>query len=517
MVAPLLVLLAGAVVYLNSFAVPFLLDDYRFLSDPAALAPAGSWWALWRGTTRPLARLSFALNHAVGGPHVWGYHLVNVLIHLGAALVLFGIVRRTLLTAPLRARYGQASGGLALATALLWIVHPLHTQSVTYLSQRAESLMGLCYLLVLYALIRGHRAPHPRRWAAASLLACAFGMMSKPVMATAPLLVLLYDRVFLSGSFRAALRARPRYYLGLALTWVIPAVLLSAPNDSTTSAGLALMEATETTPLAYAMTQPGVVLHYLRLLLWPHPLCFDYGWPLARGVRDVAFPAIVIGGLLLAVLWALRRRPPLGFVGAWFFVILAPTSSVIPLADPAFEHRMYLPLAAPVVLAVLAGYHAAAALIPSGGCLRRRAAAGLLAALVLGLGGLTLARNHQYRSELSIWSDTVAQRPMNARAHNNLGRALAKQGALDQSIPHFAEALRLKPDYADAYYNMGLAFAKTGRLNEAIAHFSEALRLNPRDGWARGNLELARDRQRQADQALRVVEADHEQPWQRPR
>ena len=134
-----------------------------------------------------------------------GFHAVNLLIHLLAALVLFGVVRRTLLTSSLKEQFGGAASGLAMAVALIWAVHPLLTESVTYLTQRTESLMGLFFLLTLYCAIRGASSGHPWRWYAVAIAACALGMGAKEVMATAPIVVLLYDRCFLSGSFREAL------------------------------------------------------------------------------------------------------------------------------------------------------------------------------------------------------------------------------------------------------------------------------------------------------------------------
>jgi hypothetical protein len=349
-------------------------------------------------------------------------------------------------------------------------------------------------------------------------------MATKPVMVTAPLAIVLYDRVFLSGSFRRAWQQRSRVYLGLAATWGILGILLSRPNDSTTSAGFGV---SGISPLSYALAQPGVLLHYLRLVVWPHPLVLDYAWPPPRSAADVVPAAIVIAGLLAATLWALRpldsgstrpsaslaiardvapnesrgrpersrgttqwslwlargapHRPPLGFLGAWWFLILAPTSSLIPIADRAFEHRLYLPLAAVAALVVCAGYR----LLRT----RRGLAMGLAVALVGVLGAATMRRNHDYRSEIAIWTDTVVKRPKNPRAHYNLGKALATQGAYHQAIARFAEALRLQPSDADAHYNLGLAYAKLGQDDAAIAHYEEALRLNPTDAEARHNLD----------------------------
>jgi tetratricopeptide (TPR) repeat protein len=210
---------------------------------------------------------------------------------------------------------------------------------------------------------------------------------------------------------------------------------------------------------------------YLELSVWPHPLVVDYGRALVRNALEVWLQALLLILLVAGAMLSLWRRPALGFAGAWFFAILAPSSSVVPLATQTLaEHRMYLPLAAVVTLAVV-GIHAVC----------RRQGWVVFAALALGLGMLTARRNEDYRSELAIWSDTVAKQPNNERAHNGLGLAWSKMpGRLNDAIAQYEEALRLQPDYAGAHNNLGNAWSKMpGRLNDAIAQLEEALRLQP--------------------------------------
>ncbi|HSY54782.1 MAG TPA: hypothetical protein VK785_10065, partial [Opitutaceae bacterium] len=186
-----------------------------------------------------MLNFTFALNYALGDLNVRGYHWFNLLIHTLAGLTLFGIVRRTLLRQgyggqalvrpALSGRFGADAVPLALAVAVIWVVHPIQTEAVTYVSQRAESLMGLFYLLTVYCFIRGASATGERRdsqvirplssclWLLASVLSCFLGTLSKETIVTAPVMVLLYDRTFVAGSFREAWRLRWRYYSGLAL------------------------------------------------------------------------------------------------------------------------------------------------------------------------------------------------------------------------------------------------------------------------------------------------------------
>ena len=432
--------------------------------------------------SRPVVNLSFALDYAVGGLNTLPYHVTNLAIHLLAGLALFGVVRRTLLLPRLRDRFGRASAALALAVALLWAVHPLQTESVTYITQRYESMMGLFYLVAIYGVIRCGDSTHPYCWGAVTVAATLLALGSKEVAVSLPIMILLFDRVLLSGSFAEIWRRRWGMYLALLAVWAAFAVLQLRAGPRPW-AGYAL-------PLSwfeYACSQPGVILHYLRLVFWPHPLVLDYGWPPARTVGDILPGAMVVAGLLAATGYAFWRWPAWGLLGAWFFLILAPTSSVMPLADLAFEHRMYLPLAAVAAAVVLGVYAACEALALSA---RRRATVlgCLLGSVGLALAILTWQRNNDYRDVLLLWQDVVAQRPNNPRAHNNLGIALADRGQVDEAIAHYRKALEIKPDYAEAHNNLGIALAGRGQVDEAIAHYRKALEIKPDYAEAHYNL-----------------------------
>ncbi|HXJ82351.1 MAG TPA: tetratricopeptide repeat protein [Candidatus Methylomirabilis sp.] len=501
---------AGFAVYATSFQGAFFFDDHTAIRDnrdigqlwpPWAWQPRGESAVAWR----PIAGLSLAINYALGGTRVWGYHAFNVIVHVLAGLVLFGVVRRTLAGPTLRDRYGNQAPWLAMAISLVWLVHPLQTESVTYVVQRTELLMGLFFLLTLYGVIRGHDSPRAGAWYIGAILACALGMGSKEVMVTAPLVVLAYDRVFLSGSFRELFRSRAVVYAGLATTWLPFLYRLLREGDlRSESAGFGLGSVT---PWDYARTQVGVIVHYLRLSLWPHPLVVDYyDWPVAKSLRDVAPDAVIILTLLGATVWALRRQPALGFLGVWFFLILAPTSSVLVLlGEFAAERRMYLPLAAVVTLVVICAYEAIERLSarlavrsPSA----KAAEAILLVTAVLALGYATVRRNEDYRSEASILLDLVSKRPDNARAHSNVGAALFRQRRLAEALHHFSEAVRLKPDYPQARNNLGAVLLEQGRLAEASAQFAEALRLKPDYADAHANMGAVLQRSGHTEEAI---------------
>jgi tetratricopeptide (TPR) repeat protein len=520
-----IILLAALAAYHNSFSGSFMMDDQFAITDNPTIRQLGtSLFPPGTCTTggRPLINLTFALNYALGGMQVWGYHAFNLFIHMLAGLTLFGIVRRTLLRPALaglrRARPAAPNSNqapifadatpLALAVAVIWVVHPLQTEAVTYISQRAESLMGLFYLLTLYCFIRsvdetGQRPeargektedttsasgaqlstpcpPTPwrrrigsRLWCAASVLACLLGVMSKEIIVTAPAMVFLYDRTFVAGSFRKAWRQRWRYYLGLAGTWLLLARLMIGLGQRGVGfdSGLGPW-------WRYALNSCRTVVLYCKLTCWPHPLIFDYGLDVIEHVTEAVPYVLAVVALLTAVVMALRYQPILGFAGAWFFTIIAPTTSVVPVF-PVGEHRLYLSLAAAVALGVL-GLHR---LVGRRGLI-------VCAATAAGLGWLSVQRNEDYRSELAIWSDSVAKCPDNWHAHNNLGNVLlAIPGRVPDAIAEYQTALRLKPDWAEAHYNLAMILSRTpGYLSEAIAEYKTAIRIKPKLTQAHYNL-----------------------------
>lgn len=495
----------GVLVYLNSFKGQFLFDDRVFLDDPFFHR---FWPPCQTMMSRPVVGLSLALNYAISEINTWSYHAFNLTTHVLASLALFGIVRRTLLTDKLKQRFGQASTGLALSVALLWMVHPIQTESVTYVIQRAESMMGLFYLLTLYCAIRGFSSRNSSRWYAAAVIACAVGTGCKQVIVTAPILVLIYDFIFISGSLKESLRRRWGLYAGLVATWAFIAMTVLISKDPQVSAGFGLKIVST---WDYFKSQFGVIAHYLRLAVYPDALCLDYNWPVAKSLADVVPFAVIIVALVFASLYGVFRRSPLGFLGLWFFLILAPTSSVMQIADLAAERRVYLSLAAIITLAVVGGYMLFQRLPKSGSEERHRFSqigVAVIAVLVAWFGSLTVRRNADYHSEIMMWADVLKKRPDNPRAHTNLGLRLAERGELDKALAHFQEALRINPNFVEAYNNTGMILANQGRGAEALPYFHEALRLRPNAKRAHFNIGQVLASQDRWDEAINQYEQE---------
>jgi tetratricopeptide (TPR) repeat protein len=338
-------------------------------------------------------------------------------------------------------------------------------------------------------------------------------MATKEVMVSAPLLVLLYDRTFVAGSWRDAWARRKGFYLSLGATWLLLGWLVLGTQNRGGTAGLGMGDSVWT----YALTQTRAIVLYLKLVVWPHPLVFDYGTEAIEHLVD-ALPFVLLIALLVAgAAVALWRWPATGFLGAWFFAILAPSSSIVPIpVQTVAEHRMYLPLVAAVALAVVSLY-----------AYWQRGCWFVFAAVALTLAALTGVRNKDYLNPRSIWADTVAKRPANARAQCYIGDVLAAKGDFAEALSHYdaaiqsdlpaktgggrsilgdilvnsgnvlralgreseaviryEAALHVNPDLAPAHFNLGCIHLQADRLPEAVDQFSQALKIDPNYGAA---------------------------------
>jgi Flp pilus assembly protein TadD len=523
-IAPIALVAAALLAYGNSLQGSFVYDDQpairenphiRALWPPSLVLAAPPEAALAR---RPVVGVSFAVNYALGGLDVRGYHVVNIAIHVAVTLLVFALLARALGgprpprgsgRAPETSAAGERGRAravwLAAATALLWTTHPLLTDAVDYVVQRTELLMSLFLLLTIAGIARAADSARPARWLGLSVFACALGMASKEVMVVAPLLALLYDRAFLSGSFASALRSRGRAYAALAATWLLLGALIVV-TPSTQRAG-ALAEILR--PVDYLMTQAGVILHYLRLAIWPAPLSIVYDdWTIARGVDALVLGAVVVA-LLAVTVWLQRARPGLGFAGAWFFLILAPTSSLLPIpSEIAAERRMYLPLVAVIAVLVLAYDRGI------GGVVRRKWALAPVLLAALALGGATRARNEVYRDEAGIWRDVLGKHPRSVTARINLGYLFEREGRLAEALALYEDALARRPESSVARTNVGAVHLAMGRPEEAVSALREAVRLAPDFARARVNLGAALIAARRVGEGVEELEeAVRLDPW----
>ncbi len=461
--------------------------DERGPLNPPGLAPT---------SRRPLVNLTFALNRRLAGLDPRPYRVVNLALHVAAATLLAAVVRRTLVLPAFGGAWTKTAGPVALVAALVWAVHPLGTEAVAYVTQRTELMGALFYLLTLWAALRYWTARVDAArvaWMALATAACLAGVASKEIVASAPLVVLLYERTFIADSWRAVRRSWP-LYAGLALSWLL-LVLLNAGGVT------GLSDPRHHVPIdVWWMTQTKVLFLYARLAVWPWPLSIHYASDFLR-TFSAAWPWLAAAALLVvAIAAAVWRRPAARFVVVAVALVLAPTF-VVPLPKMiAAERRMYLPLAGLVVLAVVGAYRLLTERAPHAGA---RLGAALAAAVVVAASAVSVARLGAYESAVTIWDDAVRHQPRDAMAHYNLGVALADAGRADDARTQFEEALRLDPEHTGALDNLGMLLNGRGRTTEAIGLFEKALTIEPGDAVAHNNLGAILTTTGRTDEAIR--------------
>ena len=492
----------GAIAYANSLDAPFQFDDrMNILDNPfirwSELSAENVRWTLANAPhlPRPVAYLSFALNHWHGGYEVTGYHAVNVAIHLANACLVFALalVAQGLLAtssqrpAPSRRR----CIALAATCGLLFAVHPIQTESVTYVVQRMTSLCTFFYLSSLLLYVRARRAPSgSARWGlVAAAVACGgLALGSKEIAITLPIAILLFDLWF----FRDLHLGR-----GGWIALVVIAAALVAGFFATGGFEHLSYDWRPFTLRERLLTQPRVVVLYLSLLALPLPsrLNLNHDVSLSHSLLDppstLLCLVLLLGFFALGLALAPRRRL-LSFSILWLFLHLALESGVLPL-ELAFEHRTYLPLAG-ALLAVPALLDRVAAARPA-------PVAFAVGLVVVALTAATLARNHTWRDDVRLWADTAAKSPGLARAQTNLASALTRANRVEEAIPVFERSLALDPDYAVTRLDFALALARIERREEAEQQLREALRIAPDLGRAHYFLGEARLRDGDVDAA----------------
>ncbi len=432
-----ILLLAVGAAGATSFAGGFVHDDWRVLVQDPRVQSLGAWWSAMPGI-RPLLKLSYALNHQ-SGLGLAGLHAVNLLIHAGAAL----LVHALLLRLERRLDPAAPTGGAALAGALLFALHPVQTEAVTYLSGRSAALAGLLALASVVAWLdaRDGQGGRGRPWLAAGLFAAALGV--KEYVAVLPVALLLVEAADPRRPFspRRALAALAPHLLVLAAG--VALVLPSPTYRWLLGAGLALRS-----PVINLATQLQAVAWLTGQLAQPWHLSAE------PGLGPVVAWTPALGGLAAALLalaalgaWLLRRRPAAGLAILWYLLWLAPTGWLVPRGDPASERQLYLALVGPAWLAGRGLVAWAGSATP-----RRVAVAGLL----LALGGGFAARSLVYRDELTFWADAATKVPGSSRAWNNLGVALAEACRPGEAERAFERALAAAPGHLRAELNLGL-------------------------------------------------------------
>ncbi len=503
----LLIVIICFLVYSNTFEAPFQFDDkpgivenrYLHLKE-LSLSKLVAAAIKGRNSNRPVSNLSFSLNYYIGGLNVFGYHLVNLLIHALAGIILYFLLVTTLDLGPLRGKFERREQ-LALIIALLWVVHPVQTQSVTYIVQRMSSMAGMLCLLSLYLYVQGRlgRTRGFKAWCySGSGTAGVLALGSKEIAGVLPLMLVLYEFYFFQGLDFRVIRRKWLQVIGVLIIFLIIVLVYLGPHF--VREVLAGYRDWDFTLGERLLTQGRVVMYYLSLLLFPSPsrLNVDYEFSISHSLFNPVSTLFCLLGLIGLVglgVYLARRKPLASFGVFWFLGNLVVESSIIPL-EIVYEHRLYLPLLG--FLLFLMGI--------AGRKVRGRGSIYGAFTVILIFSFWTFQRNIVWNDEFTLWSDCVKKSPNKARPHMNLGNAYSDKGMYDEAIMKYQHALRLEPDYAKAFYNLGNAYRNKGMYDEAIRVYQKALEIKPDFTEAFYNLGNAYSDKGMYDEAIRVYQ-----------
>lgn len=533
-------LLAGAVsgVYYNAVGNGFVFDDYLLVVNHAAIPLVASDPTLAFSPKvlgyRPLRTLSYALDYQIGGMQPWMFHLGNIFYHWIAACLVFLMVFRLVANEAIVGSPGAATNSpdtnsptsgfawrVALFTAVLWAVHPIQTEAVTYISGRRDILTGLFFFLGVYAFLRfrtpGLELQTRRRmvWIGIAFLAYGLGLLSKEMAVTLPLVMLCYDyvrvvqlqeasfgwqyiRELSRGLGKAVWEHKYLYFPllagGICFSWYAVFVVLPAWQIGWYGGSI----------WTNFLTAARIWVYYLYLLLWPVRLLADYTgiFAVTTSLVDLwAFAAVgLVAVLLLAVVVTLRYSRLAAFAALWIPITLLPVSHIIPYPEMMAEHYLYIPslgfclLVALLLARLTDGFKVRGSRFESGGekpvarFWKPVVGYGLLALLLFFFAGRTMIRNRDWRDDLTFYNCMVRDNPYSARARLGLGYAYDRNGLSRLAVHQYTAGLRINPYDPRLLTNRGATLQKLGDLAQAEKDYFASLKILPRYGRTWNNL-----------------------------
>jgi protein O-mannosyl-transferase len=505
----------GVLLYMNTLESPFIFDDgINIVENPhirmTAIAPDQIAQIKHSICPRPFANFTFALNYYFHQYQVRGYHLINILIHLVTAVLIFFIAKATLRLCRKESVWSTAP--TALMAAIIWLIHPLQTQSVTYVVQRMNSLAAMFSLLALlcYINVRLTFSKPPGQIIKKTVLVTAvlvtgvLGLASKENAAILPVMLLLYEWFFFRDLSADWLKRQAWWMIVVIVAIIAAAIIYMGANPLAF-----LLNMYETQPFTMPqrlLTEPSVILYYLSLLFSPHParLNLDYSFPISQSLWLPATTTLSLTTLLLLLIGSVvasKKYRLASFAILWFLITLVIESSFIGLAL-IFEHRTYLPS---VFLVIAFTWFFMQHIKPA--ILTARL---LIIAIICLCGFWTIQRNAVWSDAVTLWHDCVLKSPQKARTHSNLASALGKkERLLPDAIKHNLIALEINPDYAEAHLNLGTDLVSSGQYKKGISHLKTALQLSPKATDAHNNLGLAYLRLGKTQTAIQYFKKAH--------
>ncbi len=478
----LILALAVGIVYGHTLDVPFYLDDYLSILENQSLSNWHDFQKIWQfSPLRVLGYFSFALNREWNGLNVAGYHVVNILIHFMAGVSLFAFSKGLLRTPALRDRGAQgALKWLPLVAALLFLVHPLQLQAVTYVVQRLASLAALFYLSAMACYLHGRLAKVKWPFFAASIISGIFAIFTKQNTVTLPLAILLMELIFFRIPTRKLMQVLIFLAVGIGMGWLLLSGISGRNPFSLESMEALTRETGEISRIEYFATQTKVIWLYIRYFLLPTGLHLDHDVAVFRGFFNEQVILSILGHILVMIFacFSAKKNPVLSFGIFFYYLAHLVESSLIPIRDVLFEHRTYLPNAG---LCLAAGWFFTST-VPS--LAKGKAAAWAAATVLVVLSVLTWQQNSLWRSPVALWSENARLAPEKYRVWDSLAQSLLDAGRSQEAAQALNEALRLE-DQVPGFTHWPSAVNKInllkrqGKFDEAMTAADSYLQKNP--------------------------------------
>ncbi|MBI5676376.1 MAG: tetratricopeptide repeat protein [Nitrospirae bacterium] len=505
-----LIILLGLLAYSNTFHAPFTFDDIDNIVENNRVKDIShihSFFTDIEGQAimaRPLTAATFAINYYFGKLDTTGYHIFNLALHIANGILLYFLIKIT--AGYLNYSDDKKIGLIALFSSLIFIAHPIQTESVIYIVTRSALLSTFFFLLGVILFTKTVHTEGKRKliYTLALFIISLMGMASREEFFIFPIILILYDLYFISRQDIKEVLKNFKIHLPVILTLAY-VIYIVMSHDYGEHAGYGVKTIT---PFEYLMTQFNVHWTYLRLLFFPINQNLDYDYPIAKALFELPTILSFIGyiGLWITSIYLYRKRPVISFCILWFMVTLAPSSSFMPIKDVIFEHRLYMPNMGIIIAFTSSVFYVLQFRIHRSHIFSSHFSLPtsyflLLSTVVILFSIATYQRNIVWKDEVSLWEDVVRESPGKARPHNNLGNAYLK-GRIDEAINEYKTALRLNPDYAEAYSNLGSAYFIQSRIDEAINAYRAVLTLNPNIPEAHNNLGNAYATQGRIEEAI---------------
>jgi tetratricopeptide (TPR) repeat protein len=494
-------ILLGILVYSNTFLASFHFDDELFIMENYALRNIWNLKGIWDSyPSRFITLITFALNYYFNKFNVFGYHVFNLMVHLGSAILAWWLARLIFLCPEMKkSKLSQYSGSISVFTSLIFLSHPIQTEAVTYIWQRCTSFAVFLYIFSvclyfksrLLSINRDSNSKERLFYTFSWVLAIA-AMFAKENSVTLPLTIIMCEFVFFKPiKWKKALAF-------LLILPIVPILLFATKTYKPESFdGAQRLLGLPNSGGYYFLTQLRVWVTYFRLLFLPFNQNLDYDYPITRSLFNLPTLAsfLLLASIIIIAIRLYRKHRLLSFGIFWFFLTLSPDSSIIPLQDIIFEHRLYLPI-------VGFGLFLVGGLYSSFPGKKVKSVNALLILLIASYSVLTYQRNKVWQNEFTLWGDIMRKSPQKMRSYNNRGNAFLNQGNLDEAISDYSRTLEINPNSALAYNGRGDVYLNQGNLDQAISDYSQAIEIDPKFTEAYYNRGTAYMKQGNLEQAV---------------